>query len=122
MTLTAVPARTEQQRLAALEKANRVRTIRAQLKKDLKAGRVNVIDILEQPTDDVDTMKVFDLLFAVPKFGRVKVNKLLVQCRISPSKTVGGMSQRQRTEIVDLLLGRRRAPEIRPYHYFRRAA
>jgi len=30
-------------------------------------------------------------------------NKILQQCRISPSKTVGGLSERQRTELVELL-------------------
>ena len=51
----------------------------------------------------VETAKVFDMLLAVPKYGRVKVNKVLVQCRISPSKTIGGLSQRQRTELVSML-------------------
>ena len=46
---------------------------------------------------------MFDLLLAVPKYGRVKVNKILSQCRISPSKTIGGLSERQRTELVDLM-------------------
>jgi hypothetical protein len=39
----------------------------------------------------------------VPKYGRVKVNKILSICRISPSKTIGGLSQRQRTELVELM-------------------
>jgi hypothetical protein len=46
---------------------------------------------------------VFDLLLAVPKYGRVKVNKILSQCRISPSKTLGGLSERQRRELVALM-------------------
>jgi hypothetical protein len=33
----------------------------------------------------------------------VKVNKILTQCRISPSKTIGGLSQRQRAELVALM-------------------
>jgi hypothetical protein len=33
----------------------------------------------------------------------VKVNKILAQCRISPSKTIGGLSQRQRTELVEFM-------------------
>jgi hypothetical protein len=33
----------------------------------------------------------------------VKVNKILTQCRISPSKTIGGLSQRQRAELVELM-------------------
>jgi hypothetical protein len=33
----------------------------------------------------------------------VKANKILTQCRISPSKTIGGLSPRQRAELVALL-------------------
>ena len=87
----------------ALLRANEIRTDRAQLKRDLKAGRERINDLLLDPPEFIDTMKLFDLLLATPKYGRVKVNKLLVQCRISPSKTVGGLSQRQRTEIVSML-------------------
>ena len=47
--------------------------------------------------------KVFDIILAVPKYGRVKVNRILNQCRISPSKTIGGLSERQRAELVALL-------------------
>ena len=50
----------------------------------------------------VETAKVFDMLMAVPKFGRVKAARLLNQCRISQSKTVGGLSERQRTELIGL--------------------
>ena len=46
------------------------------------------------------TAKVFDMLLAVPKYGRVKTNRILNQCRISPSKTIGGLSERQRAELV----------------------
>ena len=55
------------------------------------------------PPDYLETAKVFDLLLAVPKYGRVKVNKILSQCRISPSKTIGGLSERQRRELVALM-------------------
>ena len=40
---------------------------------------------------------------AVPKFGQVKAMRLLNQCRISQAKTVGGLSDRQRNEIVRIL-------------------
>ena len=46
------------------------------------------------------TAKVFDMLLAVPKYGRVKANRVLNQCRISPAKTIGGLSERQRGELV----------------------
>ena len=100
---SAAPERSLQQRREALERANVVRTRRATLKKDLKAGRASIIELLDDPPQYVETAKVFDMLLAVPKYGRVKVNKILVGCRISPSKTIGGLSPRQRTELVSML-------------------
>jgi hypothetical protein len=100
---SAVPERTLVQRKLALKRANEIRTERAQLKKDLKAGRKSVHDLLLEPPKWLETMKLFDLLLACPKYGRVKVNKVLQLCRISPSKTIGGMSRRQRSEIVSRL-------------------
>ena len=100
---TAAPERSYQQRMDALTRANVIRTKRAQLKRDLKGGRMSIHDLLLEPPEYVGTAKVFDMLLAVPKYGRVKVNKVLVQCRISPSKTIGGLSQRQRTELVSML-------------------
>ena len=87
----------------ALQRANDIRTRRAQLKRDLKAGRESIHGLLMDPPAYVETAKVFDMLLAVPKYGRVKVNKVLTQCRISPSKTIGGLSERQRDELVRLL-------------------
>ena len=87
----------------ALQRANEIRTKRAQLKRDLKGGRAKIHDLLLEPPEYIETAKVFDMLLAVPKYGRVKVNKILGQCRISPSKTLGGLSERQRGELVALL-------------------
>src|ERR1700728_14082 len=100
---TAAPERSLVQRMEALARANDVRSRRAQLKRDLKAGRQPIHELLLDPPEYLETAKVFDLLLAVPKYGRVKVNKILSMCRISPSKTIGVLSQRQRTELVDLM-------------------
>ena len=86
----------------ALKRANDIRVKRARLKKDLKDGRVLIDEILSDPPEYVSTAKVVDILMAVPKFGRVKAARFLNQCRISQSKTVGGLSDRQRAELVGL--------------------
>lgn len=99
----AAPERSLVQRMEALQRANDVRSRRAQLKRDLKAGRQPIAELLLAPPEYLETAKVFDLLLAVPKYGRVKVNKILSQCRISPSKTIGGLSERQRDELVELM-------------------
>lgn len=73
------------------------------MKKDLKGGRTSIHSLLENPPEYVKTAKVVDMLLAVPKYGRVKASKVLSQCRISPSKTIGGLSERQRKELISLL-------------------
>jgi hypothetical protein len=90
----------------ALARANDVRVKRAQLKKDLKDGKVKIDQILGKPPEYVETAKVIDILMAVPKFGRVKAARFLNTCRISQSKTVGGLSDRQRTELIGLFNSR----------------
>jgi len=101
-TATHAPVRSLDQRMDALRRANDVRVRRAKLKKDLKDGRVRVETILGNPPEYVETAKVIDILMAVPKFGRVKAARFLNTCRISQSKTVGGLSERQRSELIDL--------------------
>jgi hypothetical protein len=101
-TQAQAPVRSLDQRMEALKRANDIRVRRAQLKKDLKDGRINIEAILGSPPQYVETAKVFDILMAVPKFGRVKAARLLNHCRISQSKTVGGLSERQRTELIGL--------------------
>jgi hypothetical protein len=89
--------------MEALQRANEIRTKRAALKRDLKAGRASIHLLLMEPPDFIETAKVFDMLLAVPKYGRVKVNMVLQVCRISPSKTIGGLSERQRAELISML-------------------
>ena len=89
--------------MRALELANEIRTKRAQLKRDLKGGKVKIDTLLLDPPEWLGSAKVFDIILAVPKYGRVKVNRVLNQCRISPSKTIDGLSERQRAELVTLL-------------------
>lgn len=95
-----VPERTYKQRRDALIEANRIRTHRARLKRDLAAGRVSLEAVLDDP--DCATMKVFEALVCLPKIGRVKANRIVTRARISPSKTCGGLSVRQRRELVGL--------------------
>ncbi len=99
-TSAAAPERSLDQRMEALRRANDIRSQRARLKKDLKAGKANIHALLLNPPEYVQTAKVVDMLLAVPKYGRVKSNRILNTCRISPSKTIGGLSERQRAELV----------------------
>ncbi|MHB0915123.1 MAG: integration host factor, actinobacterial type [Thermoleophilia bacterium] len=99
------PIRTLEQRLEALRRANDIRSQRARLKKDLKDGSMKIEQILADPPEFIKTAKVIDVLMAVPNCGKVKSTKALNHCRISPNKTVGGLSERQRRELVSFFRG-----------------
>lgn len=94
-------ARSADQRLEALRKANEIRAGRSQLKKDLAAGKVQIVDVLAQPPKYAETERVSVLLLAVPKHGTARVTRLLAKTRISDSKRLAGLTDRQRTELIN---------------------
>ncbi len=93
------------QRMEALQRANEIRSQRAQLKRDLKAGwtPIAIAELLLEPPEYLETAKVYDLLLAMPKVGRVRVNKWLRNAGVSPSKTLSGLTARQRRELIALM-------------------
>jgi S13-like protein len=97
-----VPGRSREQRLRALERANEVRTARAKLKKELASGKIELVPILADPPACVRTARVREVLLVVPKIGLVRVGRILAQCGIAHSKTLGGLTARQRNELIDL--------------------
>lgn len=106
ITPATMPERSLDQRMQALQLATWTRSKRADFKRDLKGGRQFARAALAAPPSWMDTMKVYDLLLAMPRVGRVKVLKWLKLTGVSPSKTVGGLSPRQREALVDLLVTR----------------
>ena len=89
--------------MIALKRANEVRTARAKLKQELREGKLRIEQVLARPPAHVSTAQVLDLLVAVPKIGPVKATRLLNTAQVTPSKTVGGLTDRQRTRLIELL-------------------
>ena len=98
-----VPRRTLDQRLEALKEANRIRTARSRVKGLLSEGVLELADVISNPMPELQSMKLIELVCAAPKLGRVKAARLLNITRISHHKTVGGLSSRQRQELVKAL-------------------
>lgn len=88
--------------MRALRHANEIRIGRARLKRELASGRVRIEDVIAQPPEFAKTAKVYDLLLALPKIGSVKAARSLTRCRIAPSKTLAGLTDRQRHELIGL--------------------
>ena len=97
------PQRSAEQRRAALAQANQVRVQRAALKAALKQGRCSPATLITEPPDYLASAKVLELIIALPGYGPAKAARLLGRCRISQTKTVAGLSQRQRRELVQAL-------------------
>jgi hypothetical protein len=58
-----VSGRSREQRLRALRLANEIRSARAQLKKDLASGKIELAQVLARPPECVRTARVRDVLF-----------------------------------------------------------
>jgi hypothetical protein len=82
-----------------------LRTRRAQLKTDLKSGRVSIVELITDPPPYLASAKMMELLRALPGCGPIKAARLLERCQVSLTKTVGGLTERQRTELVGALQG-----------------
>jgi hypothetical protein len=91
----AVPNRTTAQRFEALERANRIRSDRKLLKREIKAGRVTLFDLLSDPPEYLLSAKVYDFVLACPRAGRSKADQAFKRAGVSPSKTFGGITEHQ---------------------------
>ncbi len=97
-----VPGRSREQRLGALQQANEIRLARAKLKKDLASGKLELAQILAEPPECVRTARLRELLLVLPKIGSVKAGRILAQCGIAHSKTLAGLTDRQRADLLTL--------------------
>lgn len=97
------PVRSDDQRLAALDQANRVRSARAHLKRSIRRDPEDARRVLADPRVDYRSMRLRDLLLALPRVGDVKVDRFLLHARVSPTRTLAGLSERQREAALDFV-------------------
>lgn len=91
--------------MRALERANKVRLARADLKRRIATGELDVIDVLADCPWEADSMAVADLLMSQRRWGQTRCRKFLGQLPMSEKKTIGSMTVRQRQTLVALLQG-----------------
>lgn len=109
MTLAASPAL--DQRHAALQKANRIRSARAAILTEIRGlpareGVAVVTDIIRRPPDDLAGMPLERLARAIQKFGATKARTLLFTVtdgKVWLNPAVGDLSHEQRQKAYDLL-------------------
>lgn len=106
LTTPEAPERSMKQRREALIKANYTRIYRSALKKKIKDREISVLPILADPPEEVKNMKLHELLLAMPKVGAQKVRRIFLMLEISPVKTVGGLTPRQRNRLAEFIINK----------------
>ena len=104
-TLTAAPP-TAPQHMKALAHANRIRLARAAWKRDIRAGRVTVPDLLREPPIELDGMTVGALIGAQQRWADRRTAKFLADFAISPMRRIDRLTARQR-EVLAAALARK---------------
>jgi guanylate kinase len=96
-----LPVLTDEQRKQALEKAAIARKKRAELKGQLKSGKLTLGDVLSRQDDDtVGKMKVSTVLESLPGVGKVRARKIMERLDISASRRVRGLGAKQRESLL----------------------
>jgi hypothetical protein len=89
--------------MRALERANQVRLARAELKRRVATGEVDVAEVILECPWEADSMAVADLLMSQRRWGQTRCRKFLAQLPMSEKKTVGSMTERQRNTLAAML-------------------
>src|ERR1700686_437955 len=103
MNATATIAPASPQYMRALERANKVRLARAELKRRVATGEVDVSHVILDCPWETHSMAVADLLISQRRWGQTRCRRFLTQIPMSEKKTVGSMTERQRRTLAALL-------------------
>ena len=103
MNVTASVAILPPQHMRALERANKVRLARAELKRRVAVQEVDVADVILQCPWETHSMAVADLLMSQRRWGQTRCRRFLAQIPMSEKKTVGSMTERQRQTLAAML-------------------
>jgi hypothetical protein len=109
-TATIVPAHVpasapNPQYMRALQRANQVRLARAELKRRIATGELEVTDVLLDFPWEAEGMAVGDLLVSQHRWGHTRCRRFLAQLPMSEQKTIGSLTDRQRQTLVAMLRG-----------------
>src|SRR4029077_14115568 len=83
------------QHLQALQRANRVRLARAELKRRISEGEVTAAEVILTAPWEASSMAIGDVLMSQRRWGGTRCRKFLAMFRISETKRIGSPPERQ---------------------------
>ncbi|HEX5543404.1 MAG TPA: integration host factor, actinobacterial type [Micromonospora sp.] len=97
-----LPTLTPEQRAAALEKAAEIRKARAELKEQLKQGKITLAAVLERAEADdvVGKLKVSAVLQSMPGIGKIRAGQIMEKLKIADSRRLRGLGEQQRKALL----------------------
>jgi hypothetical protein len=113
MNAIATVAPASPQHMRALERANQVRLARAELKRRVAQGEVDVAEVVLDCPWETESMAIGDLLMSQRRWGQTRCRKFLAQIPMSEKKTLGSMTDRQRRTLAASLAPAQRRRERR---------
>ena len=100
-TPTMAPARP--QHMQALQRANEVRLARAELKRNIAEGTITVSEVILTCPWEAASMTIAELLTSQRRWGTTRCRKFLAGIGMPETKTVGSMTERQRTLLAAMI-------------------
>jgi hypothetical protein len=88
------------QHLQALQRANRVRLARAELKRRIADGEISAAEVILTSPWEASSMAIGDVLMSQRRWGGTRCRKFLAMFRISETKTIGSLTDRQRQALA----------------------
>ena len=100
----AIPQLSEADRRAALEKAKAARIKRAEVRDQLKDGKLTLKQVIDMKDDPVvGRMKVSTLIETLPGYGKAKAQKIMGELKIAESRRLRGLGERQEAALLERL-------------------
>jgi hypothetical protein len=115
MNATATMTPAGPQYMRALERANKVRLARAELKRRVATGEIDVAEVILECPWEAQSMAVSDLLMSQRRWGESRCRKFLAMVPMSETKTVGSMTERQRRTLATMLTASAGRREREPF-------
>jgi hypothetical protein len=108
-----------QQHLRALERANRVRLARAELKRQIASNEISASRVILECPWEAASMSISDLLMCQRRWGRARCRRLLMSLGVPENKQIATLTDRQRGALSAMLSARATvgaATPVQPVH------
>ena len=99
------------QHMQALARANRVRLARAELKRSIARGAVDVAEVIHECPWETESMSLAELLTSQRRWGRTRARKFLQGLALNENKRLGTLTPRQR-RLLAAALGAKTADPV----------